>query len=139
MKAIRTSILFLLLAGCDAGGGTEEATAPERGEETLSAPTTDSASKRLRAPVRLRSDAEVVEALRGRLSRSTRGLARERRADGLQTIRFGGRFGHATLIKRMPDGSLRRSCVDNVRAAREFLSGKPAPAIGTAPAAGETR
>lgn len=139
MKAIRTSILFLLLAGCDAGGGTDEATAPERGEETLSAPTTEAASKRPPAPVRLRNEEEMLEALRDRLSRSTRGLVRERRADGLQTIRFGERFSHATLIKRMPDGSLRRSCVDDVRAAREFLSGKPAPAMGTAPFEGETR
>jgi hypothetical protein len=144
MKAIRTSILFLCLAGCEAGGGSGDPTVLPFEEHVTSPRKVDIAISRETArpssAVRLRSDREMVDELRGRLSRSTRGLVREKQPDGLVRLRFGERFSHATLLRRMPDGSLRYSCVDSPRAAEAFLAATPPdPAAGTAPPDGETR
>ena len=150
-------LLLLCLTGCQAGGGNPEADKPLpraesavdprtgdlsllEGAETKPAPArrsnqtrTETAQRRPRpgAAVGLLGDREMVERLRGRLSRSTRGLARERRRDGLRTIRFGERFSHVTLLRRMPDGSLRRTCVDNAQDAEAVLSSRPAGAYVT--------
>ena len=85
------------------------------------------------------SDRQRTERLRNRLSRSTEGLVRERRQDGLETIRFGERFGHVTLLRRTPDGSLHRICVDDARKAEAILNGRPKARTGSAPAAGAPR
>ena len=162
MKADRISLLFLLLVGCDAGGAAEgAAAAPERQDDGASRaavvrnemggetgrrspdgrePETDiaGATRRPKAAFRLRTDGEMLDELRGKLSRSTQGLEREQRPDGLQTIRFGERFRHATVVRRMPDGSLRYSCLDTPRAAEALPGGRAGPRDGRDTAEGES-
>jgi hypothetical protein len=161
MKANRTPFLLLLLVACNADGtdpgvttalerqdpgapraveaendigeGTGRQTASGRDRET--GPV--GATRRPKAAFRLRTDGEMLDELRSRLSRSTRGLEREQRPDGLQTIRFGERFRHATVVRRMPDGSLRYSCLDSPRAAEALLSGRRETRDGRDTPAGE--
>ncbi len=165
MKANQARLLLLLcLVGCETADGEAGATFSYRGEneigsrtadlsvpeeaETEPEPAGESSETRAEtderpagpgAPVELRSDRQMIEQLRGRLSRSTDGLVRERRPDGLETIRFGERFSHVTLLKRMPDGSLRRACLDNPRRAEAFLRAPPDRGAGGDRAAGEPR
>jgi len=67
------------------------------------------------------SPAQMAERLAPRLSRSTEGLLFNRRADGLTTVNFQGRFTHLTLIQRTDQGTIQSGCIDSVSAANRWL------------------
>lgn len=133
MSALRAWLFVCVLAGCAVEGGDDRVAAGEQedrqavahalGTDRPMAAAVD--NKRETRAVKLLTDEEMVAALRSRLSRSTAGLQRTLRADGLVTLKFGERFGHVTLAKQMPDGSIRYVCVDNLKAAEAVVRSDP--------------
>ncbi len=81
-----------------------------------------------RRPVKVMTSQQMIESMRPALSRSTEGLVRKRRADGITTVDLQGRFQQITLAKPMPDGTVKTVCVDNVKAAAAVIEGRQEPA-----------
>lgn len=68
----------------------------------------------------------LLEELAPRLSQSQEGLVWRKRKDGGYGARLNGRFSHATMIQRKPDGRISTECVDDVRGVEALLeAGEP--------------
>jgi hypothetical protein len=77
-----------------------------------------------KSPAKRLSAEQMSEHFAPRLSRSTDGLSFKRRKDGLTTVNFQGRFTHVMLAKRMLDGGIQTTCVDQRRALDQWLGGR---------------
>ena len=67
---------------------------------------------------------ELVRRLEPKLSRSSAGLRWERGASGRAHVHLHGRFQHAVVTRRGPDGSVVTECVHNPQAAQAALAGR---------------
>lgn len=70
---------------------------------------------------------EILARIAPRLSRSTADLPVTYGADGHVRIGLKGRFSHVSLAKRMPDGTIRYTCVDNIKSAKAWFSSSERP------------
>jgi hypothetical protein len=92
-------------------------------------------SSRQKTEQRLREDStqsttkdEILARIAPRLSRSGADLPVKYGSDGHLSIDLKGRFSHVSLAKKMPDGTIRHTCVDNIKAAKAWLSSGERPA-----------
>ena len=72
--------------------------------------------------------AELVERLEPKLSRSSRGLSWSQDAQGRAHVHLEGRFQHAVITRRAPDGRFVTECVHNPQAAAAALEARQEPA-----------
>ncbi len=101
--------------------------------EPLSSPKKTDNSQFTRQRVRENRDhsttkEEILARIAPRLSRSSADLPVTYGSDGQMVIHLKGRFSHVALAKKMPDGTIRQTCVDNIKSARAFLSSSERPA-----------
>jgi len=73
------------------------------------------------------TEEEILARIAPRLSRSTADLPVTYGTDGHIRIDLKGRFSHVSLAKRMPDGTIRHTCVDNIKSAKAWLSSGERP------------
>lgn len=73
------------------------------------------------------TEEEILARIAPRLSRSTADLPVTHGADGHVRIDLKRRFSHVSLAKRMPDGTIRHTCVDNIKSAKAWLSSDERP------------
>jgi hypothetical protein len=71
---------------------------------------------------------EILAQIAPRLSRSGADLPVKYGSDGHVSIDLKGRFSHVSLAKKMPDGTIRHTCVNNIKAAKAWLSSGERPA-----------
>jgi hypothetical protein len=99
------------MVGCSAQPAASEPSEPVNTPEALSEST----------PLPRVSNDELLQRLAPRLSKSQDGLVWRKRKDGGYGVRLEGRFSHATLAQRGPDGRITTTCVDDVRQAEQLL------------------
>jgi hypothetical protein len=76
---------------------------------------------------------ELADGLKTALNKSTEGLDEVHNADGSVSVDLKGRFQNVTLARVNEDGSVERACVDEPKAAAEFLGIDPQLIDGTLP------
>lgn len=67
---------------------------------------------------------EFLARIAPRLSRSSVGLPVRYGSNGQMLIDLKGRFSHVSLAKKAPNGTIRHTCVDSVKGAKAWLSGR---------------
>jgi hypothetical protein len=68
---------------------------------------------------------ELADGLKTMLNKSTEGLEEVHNADGSVSVDLKGRFQNVTIARVNEDGTLEKSCVDEPKAAAEFLGIDP--------------
>ena len=75
----------------------------------------------------------LVDELKPVLNRSTDGLTQVRHGDGSLSMDLQGRFQNVVVARRNADGTIEKSCVDNLEAAANFFGIDP-QLVGAEPA-----
>jgi len=75
----------------------------------------------------------LVDELKPVLNRSTDGLTQVRHGDGSLSMDLQGRFQNIVVARRNSDGTIEKSCVDNLEAAANFFGIDP-QLVGAEPA-----
>jgi hypothetical protein len=120
LRVMVVMVGFGVLVAC----GTESSTAPGKASVVVEEPP---AARSTRASEKVAATREQrVEALRRvlepRLNRSSADLHSDELPGGRRGIKLQGRFGHATMARRRPDGALETGCFDDSEKAMRFAT-----------------